>query len=320
MINSNEISIIIQGPILNSLTSKCLESVRNYLPGSQVIISTWEGESTKGLHADKIILSEDPGNIKMTLGNKIRYNNTNRMIISTIKGLRAANRKYSVRIRSDMIFVNDNILKIIGQNDYKKPKKLIKKRIVVIQSHHPYRSHALFAVADWFYAGLTEDLQKLYTLQIQDYTKFIVDDNTGLPSWEDNITAEQYIWKNFLIKLNEYKYVENFVNMKQDDLKFKELYLKSILNFLIICNPKTIGINSLKHPNKSYVSKKIKSFHLLKEVEWKFLYQKEIMNKFSLAGFLVVISHYFIFNSYKVYLNSKILRKIWMLRKKLKIN
>lgn len=305
MIKSSDVSVIIQGPILNEITKKSIESINKYFPDSQIIISTWENEKTNGLFADKIIKSRDPGSLKMTLGKRIRFNNTNRMIISTREGLKIADRKFSVRIRSDMFFNSNKLLRILEQKDFQAPDRYIEKRIIVLQSHHPFRSPAIFAISDWFYAGLTVDLQKLYDLPTQSLETFELSKESGLASWEKNITAEQYIWKSFLIKLKEYSYVNTLTYMKQNDIKLKKLYLKSILDFLIICNPKSVGVDSLKHPGKSYVSNELKSHHLIKEDEFIYLYKKEVLKKIDLKRYIVSRINILIFKSYIIYLRIK---------------
>lgn len=94
----------------------------------------------------------------MKLNNQKRANNTNRMIKSSHEGLIKAKKEYSIRIRSDMIFTNDNSLRLIEQFNYRKEQDCLKKRIIVLPRHHPLRSNTLFAVSDWVFAGLTKDL------------------------------------------------------------------------------------------------------------------------------------------------------------------
>lgn len=58
---SREISIVIQGKVDIEKTLKCIESVREYLPGAEIILSTWKGENVKGLDYDQVIFSDDLG-------------------------------------------------------------------------------------------------------------------------------------------------------------------------------------------------------------------------------------------------------------------
>ena len=136
----------------------------------------------------------------------------------------------------------------------------------------------------------------------QSLEDFQISKDTGLPSWEKNITAEQYIWKSFLIKLEEYSYINSFTYMWQNDIKLNKLYLKSILDFLIICNPSTIDVDSLKHPGKSYVSNELKSHHLIKEDEFIYLYKKEVLKIFDLKRYIISKINILIFKSYIIYI------------------
>ena len=48
MINSKDISVVVQGAIDKENTPKCLESIRKYLPDAEIILSTWEGSEVEG--------------------------------------------------------------------------------------------------------------------------------------------------------------------------------------------------------------------------------------------------------------------------------
>ena len=61
MIDSKEISVIVQGAVDKKITPKTLKSVRKYLPNAEIILSTWEGTDISGLDYDIVLLSKDPG-------------------------------------------------------------------------------------------------------------------------------------------------------------------------------------------------------------------------------------------------------------------
>ena len=60
MINSNEISVIVQGAIDKTETPKCLKSIRKYLPDAEIILSTWEGSDLNGLDYDVLVINQLP--------------------------------------------------------------------------------------------------------------------------------------------------------------------------------------------------------------------------------------------------------------------
>ena len=108
MISSKDISIVIQGAINPTETPKCISSIRHNLPEAEIILSTWEGSDTSNLDYDKLVLNQDPGATSIT--KKIK-NNMNRQLLSTQNGLKIAEKKYVLKLRSDLILSNTNFLK-----------------------------------------------------------------------------------------------------------------------------------------------------------------------------------------------------------------
>lgn len=61
MSDFSDISVVVQGPVQSfqdreqepGITQKCLESVRQHLPGSTLILSTWPGQELAGLDYDR---------------------------------------------------------------------------------------------------------------------------------------------------------------------------------------------------------------------------------------------------------------------------
>lgn len=93
-----DISVVIQGPLFRNspdgdLALRCIRSVREHLPGAEIIISTWEGEDASGLDVDRVVKSPDPGAIKGS--------NLLRQIISTAAGIAVASRRHILKLRCD---------------------------------------------------------------------------------------------------------------------------------------------------------------------------------------------------------------------------
>ena len=61
MIDSKDISIVIQGKNEKIKTAKCINSIRKYLPGSTIIFSTYKNEYVEDLDYDILVESDDPG-------------------------------------------------------------------------------------------------------------------------------------------------------------------------------------------------------------------------------------------------------------------
>lgn len=109
--DTKDISVIVQGAINKNETIKCLQSIRQYLPGAEIILSTWEGSNITDLDYDNLILSKDPGAaIIEKSAQKVVYNNINRQLLSTQAGLEKASRRYAMKVRSDLILTSDRFL------------------------------------------------------------------------------------------------------------------------------------------------------------------------------------------------------------------
>jgi len=104
-IKNFDISVVVQGGINRELTQKCLKSIRKYLPEAEIILSTWDGSEVLGLDYDILVLNKDPGGIKhdYAIYNAPRsMNNFNRQLVSTQNGIKKANRKYILKLRTDL--------------------------------------------------------------------------------------------------------------------------------------------------------------------------------------------------------------------------
>ena len=137
-ISENEITFVIQGPIIKAndatnkssdfnrkfteghikeddVTKKSCESIRKYFPKSKIILSTWENSNSEDLNIDMKIESIDPGASNYYYKDqKIKkLNNINRMLVSSYKGLISVKTKFSVKLRSDMYFQSNNLLKLL---------------------------------------------------------------------------------------------------------------------------------------------------------------------------------------------------------------
>ena len=79
-------SVVVQGAIDKDYTSKCLASIRKYLPEAEIILSTWEGCDVEGLDYDNLLLNKDPGTSDLIRKYPFEHpNNVNRQIVSTIE-------------------------------------------------------------------------------------------------------------------------------------------------------------------------------------------------------------------------------------------
>lgn len=250
-IDTKDISVVVQGAIDKVNTPICLKSIRKYLPGAEIILSTWEGSEVDGLDYDILVLNEDPGNYICDEVYKV-YNNVNRQIVSTKNGLKKATKKYAIKIRSDMEIIGTGFLNYFGK--FKKrceECKILKERVIInnLYCANPLKTNFLFHVSDWVFFGLLEDILNIWDipLQSEDVALYFKKHNKptvdSVKSWLFQFIPEQYIWINFL-KKNDVSFTFTYYNdINETNLTLSEL---SFANNLIILNYEQFGIKFLK--------------------------------------------------------------------------
>lgn len=172
--------MIVQGSIDKINTPKCITSIRTFLPEAEIILSTWENSDTSSLDYDKLVLSEDPGAIVFDLHNG-KLNNINRVLLSTKRGLEKATRPYILKLRSDLVLLNDNILNYQDNfrriDDYKLFKNRIYSSLLFSLKFENFNGsdkyhYRPFHISDWWYFGLNEDIKKLYDVPLVEEPAF----------------------------------------------------------------------------------------------------------------------------------------------------
>lgn len=170
-IDPAEISVVIQGPLYRRLgphrgIDTCIASVRKQLPGAEIIVSTWEHERVADIPADRIIVSIDPGAMLDCSGNAI---NTNRMIRSTVAGIRAATRPCVMKFRSDLNLAGTAMARIgVAMEEMPVGPRLFRRPITIttLFTRNPVRAPMLFHVSDIVQFGTREDMLALWDLPL----------------------------------------------------------------------------------------------------------------------------------------------------------
>ncbi|HBZ17490.1 MAG TPA: hypothetical protein DEO73_17260 [Pantoea sp.] len=182
MIDRNDISVVVQGPIVHaqykdekvSWTHKCIQQLVRLLPDAQIILSTWEGEDLNGLpEVSKIITTQKIEAIYYDEHLGI-YDNTNRQILSTLSGLSEADGKYALKIRTDTILESDNFLNYFDRfKERDKNYSVFGSRIVASSVYAKkyagsgdFVTKQLFQPSDIILFGLKVDLHKLYDVPL----------------------------------------------------------------------------------------------------------------------------------------------------------
>lgn len=248
ILNTKNISVIVQGAIDKENTPKCLKSIRKYLKGSTIILSTWEGSDISDLDYDVLIENKDPGGFKDLLVPTFT-NNTLRQIISTQNGLKAVKTSYVMKIRSDLIFESSHFLKYLNEfQNTDERYKVFNKRIIGCSfftkkflssgyKHHPVPFH----ISDWILFGLTQDLVKFYDIELPkepDFSSYFAKNKNlskkiNLLTCSHQYAPEQYIaYSAFSKYYKEPIKFENYMDYNKDNIMLSEHLIAN--NFIIL--------------------------------------------------------------------------------------
>lgn len=261
-IGFEQISVVVQGPIAGKPTDppearqtfQVLRSVRKFLPGAHIILSTWKGSDVEGLDFDELILSDDPGGVDLGYkGRELILNNINRQIVSTVAGLKAVKTKYCIKTRTDVIFESAGFLKFFGLQEPRDPSwSFFKERVVTanIFARNPRTEFKLpFHPCDFFMFGLSEDVLDLWDIPLQPkiYSRWTV----HLPVFMGGYTnlsdvryfPEQYLWLSWLQKHGVSPNVRYYADVDDELIETSE---QSFASNIVIADAKAVGISWLK--------------------------------------------------------------------------
>ena len=253
MINSNEISVVLQGAFDKRLTLEAIQSIKAFLPKCELILSTWEGTRLPSIEVSKLVLSKDPG--FEILDDKYNVkNNVNRQIVSTKNGILASSRKYVLKLRSDVILTSLRFIEEFSKDSVRRcgEYKILKQRVVInnLYCANGRKTKFLFHVSDWCFFGLREDVLNIFDIPLapEPMTSRYFENKPRpkydpIPSWLFQFIPEQYIWLSFLNKNFIYPKVSYFCSFSEDLLAQSE---KIFANNLIILNYENFGIKFKK--------------------------------------------------------------------------
>jgi glycosyltransferase involved in cell wall biosynthesis len=169
-VRASEVAVVIQGAVVGrsadwdfpGVTAEVVRSVREHLPGAEVILSTWKGHATEGFDVDVLVISDDPGAVAPSPAAPNRLNNVNRQLVSTKGGLHRATRKYTLKLRSDTPLAHASFLQTPRDRGARLRRwSFTQERILIARelSLHPAVVPSLYFVGDAWQFGLTSDLR-----------------------------------------------------------------------------------------------------------------------------------------------------------------
>jgi len=288
-IDTKDISVVVQGAVDKENTPRCLKSLRKHLPGAEVILSTWEGTNTDGLDYDVVLYNQDPGGWRD--GRTDILNNLNRQLVSSKNGIKAASKKYCVKIRSDIIFRSNRFLTYFDKFPKRDPQYQVFQERVIFCSYffkrylgqvqntvHPVPFH----MSDWFAFGLKEDVSLLYAAPLArepENTNYISLHETEIYSPRRNLfgsshqfTQEQYIFFNCIKKKLSTPTYNSIIEYTSESILFSD---KVAVNNCIVLNPSQISIYCGKNGIDPYCTWS-KNELCLAECVWEGLYRYDV--------------------------------------------
>ncbi|MDD2367945.1 MAG: WavE lipopolysaccharide synthesis family protein [Sulfuricurvum sp.] len=284
MVSTSDISVVVQGPI-NEFTRRTLQSVREILPGAELILSTWKESDLKNLDYDTLKLNDDPGGYEFCLDCGQLYN-VNRLIVSTREGVKIAKRRYVLKLRSDMELHSNDFINYFHSFPTKTKYTFLNKKILIgnIYTRNPHHSYdkMLFHIGDFFYFGLKEDILTIFDIELASQNvalyfrdhKFNPKENTKIFC---KYFPEQYIWISFIQKFHPINIEHRFDSNKY----LIDLHDKILVSNCILIDLKKSGIDCLKYPIN-----KIKDKDLISQNDYIYLYNKICNEKIDLESFI----------------------------------
>lgn len=138
-------------------TARTCAAIRVHFPGAEIVVSSWEGSGVDGLNCDEVVLSPDPGPVPPS------GQNTNRQIIGSLAGIRAASRPLVAKVRSDIVFHSRALLEHRERWTARAGElRVFEQRLLVphVYTRRPtYLSPLPHHPSDWALLGLREDLE-----------------------------------------------------------------------------------------------------------------------------------------------------------------
>src|SRR5262249_25429781 len=214
----------------------------------EIVVSTWEGANLRGVDHDVLVESADPGGT-----GRATYNpNTNRMIVSSLEGVRAATRPLVCKLRTDMQFVSDVLLTHWDRwgeradggrwGERADELRVFERRLLApnVFSRRPsYLAPFPLHPPDWSYFGLREDVELLFDAPLMSRADTTADGEPAelgkLYWWFDDApsaTPEQWIWLHAMRRADPELGLANVFDLTPETLRATDLSLAHTLAVL----------------------------------------------------------------------------------------
>jgi hypothetical protein len=271
IMEKSDITFVVQGPIIIkdnvNLAKVCLESVRKFFPSSKIILSTHLSECTDGLDFDECVINSRHLDERIIENDKSGQIATfNLQLASSFEGLKRVITPYSIKLRSDMVLLNDNLYWLLNNRpDSNINRFTLTDELVITLNwaavnptkflkllHHP---------SDQIFAGKTSDLYRIWDCPQYplEYVRWFYDYDYPLGAQHGGTLVkyrfEAWLWYNFVKVKTKYPF-NNSYSFSSDLLDESQGFMG---NNLMIVNLRMAGVRSLKNLAPQ-LSSKVKMF------------------------------------------------------------
>ncbi|WP_428049858.1 WavE lipopolysaccharide synthesis family protein [Candidatus Avelusimicrobium caledoniensis] len=173
---NTEITVILQGPIIPTITQNAIDATNRALPGARIVLSTWNNEDIRGISCNQIVIGNPPPSVVIHNNPKNpSLNNTNRLIFGMQQVLPQIRTKYVLKLRTDIILQDAEFLKYWDAYQQRVEQyQLFRHRVLNYYLFAPQfnfrqgvKIPTLFHPSDWMFFGFTADIKKLFDIPLQ---------------------------------------------------------------------------------------------------------------------------------------------------------
>lgn len=241
------------------VTKSLLESIRDKLPYATIILSTYKNSNIKGLDYDLLVESDDPGAEGEI--HKGQSNNINRILKTSLAGIKKANTEYVLKIRSDSYISGTYFINIYNEwleedvenNKYRLFESRVMANYLSFDPLYAKSLRQLYNINDWFVMGKKVDLINLFDIPLLDRNSPKIKKLAAITpdkSCEAVYVPEQYIIIEYIRKIkgkfSDDLYKQSFVQ-KFDCLQY-------MLNNFVFINSFDHGIRHFKHESENFIN------------------------------------------------------------------
>ncbi|EOW6619967.1 WavE lipopolysaccharide synthesis family protein [Cronobacter dublinensis] len=256
------------------------KNMRNIFPGCELILSTNDASLT--LHAeqnnffDKVVHCKNTGELPSlkypeNKKEKLINNNIKKQIDTSRAGIEVASNELILKLRTDQIIVNDDILKLWNLvKDIPLKNKKYRNRIItssVFSINPRYSERMPYHLSDMLQFGMKEDLLSYYSAPEYPFAYAIwyekhshaKNSNNNERKFRSRFAVEQWLLLNYIFE-NEQSFPINYHNHHSPKIikEFEALFT----DYFLIAHPDDIGLRASKfEPNMSYVNNQCYSTH-----------------------------------------------------------